>query len=53
MTIADDQSSDGGDGDDKLQIVSCVDQLEVLNHDTRPGNRLIRIAINIYREQRM
>ena len=58
MTIDDDQSGDGGngdggDGDDKLQLVSCVDQLELLNHDIRPGNRLIRIAINIYREQRM
>ena len=58
MTIDDDQSGDGGDGDggdgdDKLQLVSCVGQLELLNHDIRPGNRLIRIAINIYREQRM
>ena len=58
MTFDDDQSGDGGDGDggdgdDKLQLVSCVDQLELLNRDIRPGNRLIRIAINIYREQRM
>ena len=48
MTIDGDQSGDGGDGNDKLQLVSCVGQLELLNHDIRPGNRLIRIAINIY-----
>ena len=53
MTIDDDQSGDGGDGDDKLQLVSCVGQLELLNHDIRPDNRLIRLTINIYREQRM
>ena len=48
MTIDGDQSGDGGDGNDKLQLVSCVVQLELLNRDIRPGNRLIRIAINIY-----